>query len=97
MRLPIAILAVVVLSAGVAAQTSQERDGAKKGWTAAPVPGALPQDVTPADRAGNNAGPAQDSPFSGIPTGGRTGARPSEAPPNTDPTGLNPTPPNLSK
>jgi len=66
MRLSITILAVCFVSAAASAQTE------KKVWTDAPVPGSLPSSVAPADRAGNNSGPDQSAPFSGLPTGART-------------------------
>ena len=45
-----------------------------KVWTPAPVPGNAAAQVAPADRAGSVGGPDASSPFSGLPSGTRTGA-----------------------
>ena len=67
MRLQIALLASFAVMGGAFAQTEQ------KVWTDAPVPGTLPSNVTPADRAGGVSNPDTTTPFSGVPTGARAG------------------------
>ena len=73
MRLPIAILAASLLSGAAAAQPD-------KVWTPAPVPGNLPAGVPPADRAGGLTGRDPSTPFSGLPSGTRTGGQATQTP-----------------
>ncbi|MBC7799914.1 MAG: hypothetical protein H7Z10_04770 [Gemmatimonadaceae bacterium] len=70
MRLLLPLLAV--LWSGVAAAQTD------KVWTDAPVPGVLPPGVAPADRAGSIAGADTATPFSGLPSGTRTGGQSSQ-------------------
>ncbi len=91
MRLPLAILAACLLTSAASAQTE------KKVWTAAPVPGTLPSNVAPADRAGGNTGSDTSSPFSSLPTGGRSGNQPSDTTRDGGGPGTDSTTPNLSR
>jgi len=91
MRLPIAILAASLVSGAALAQTE------KKVWTDAPVPGNLPPSVTPADRAGNNSGPDESAPFSGLPSGARTSSQSSGTTRDGGTPSSNTFTPNLSK
>ena len=67
MRYPM-IAAAVLLAGAAMAQPP-------KVWTDAPVPGIGPVGIAPADRAGSIAGPDTSSPFSGLPSGSRTGGQ----------------------
>lgn len=60
-------VAVFATMGGASAQTEQ------KVWTDAPVPGTLPSDGAPADRAGNGTTRDSSTPFSGLPSGARSG------------------------
>jgi len=91
MRLPIAILASCLLSGAALAQAE------KKVWTAAPVPGNLPQNVTPADRAGGITAPDTSAPFSSVPTGARTGNEPNNTTRDGGGPGTDSVTPNLSR
>ncbi len=91
MRLLIAILVAGVLSGTALAQ--QE----KKVWTAAPVPGNLPQNVPPSERAGGNVGPDTSSPFSSVPPGARTDSRPNDITRDGGGPGSDSVTPNLSR
>jgi len=75
MRLIIAMLAASLLSSTAWAQTKKPPE---KEWTAAPVPGNLPSNPAPADRAGNSTGTDASSPFSSLPLGAQLGSRPND-------------------
>ncbi len=91
MRLLIAILSAGLLSGTVLAQTE------KKVWTAAPVPGNLPQSVPPSERAGGNVGPDTSSPFSSVPPGARLDSRPNDITRDGGGPGTDSVTPNLSR
>lgn len=91
MRLLIALCATCLLSSAALAQTQ------KKVWTAAPVPGNLPQDVAPADRAGGNVGPDTSAPFSSAPPGARVDSRPNDVTRDGGGPGTDSLTPNLSR
>ncbi len=69
MRLLLAIFVACLLAGAASAQTE------KKVWTAAPVPGVITNDVTPADRAGSTQ-PETSSPFSALSSGAQLGRQP---------------------
>lgn len=79
MRLLTAIIGLSLTSAAALAQPPD------KVWTPAPVPGNLPTDVPPADRAGGITGRDTSTPFSGLPSGTRTGGQASQAPSDVAP------------
>lgn len=56
-----------------------------KVWTDAPVPGTGTPGVAPADRAGSIVGPDTSAPFSGLPSGTRTGGQASQTTRDTEP------------
>lgn len=89
MRLLTAIFVLSVLSGAGFAQQD-------KVWTPAPVPGNLPVDTAPADRAGGITGRDTSTPFSGLPSGSRTGGQTSQAPGDTGAT-TDSTTPNVSR
>ena len=89
MRLLLAIFAASFLSTAATAQPD-------KVWTPAPVPGNLPADVAPADRAGGLTGRDPATPFSGLPSGTRTGGQTTQTPGDAAPT-EDPRTPNLSR
>ena len=91
MRLMIAILATGLLSGTALAQSE------KKVWTAAPVPGNLPRNVPPSERAGGNVGPDTSSPFSSVPPGTRTDSRPNDITRDGGGPGTDSVTPNLSR
>ena len=91
MRLMIAILAAGLLSGTALAQTE------KKVWTAAPVPGNLPQNVPPSERAGGNVGSDTSSPFSSVPPGAQLNSRPNDTTRDGGGPGTNSITPNLSR
>ncbi len=75
MRFIAAILAVCLLPSAAWAQTKKPSE---KIWTAAPVPGNLPSNGSPANRAGNSTGSDASSPFSSIPLGAQLDSRPND-------------------
>lgn len=91
MRLLIAILATSLLTSAALAQKE------RKVWTAAPVPGNLPQNVPPSERAGGNVGPDTSSPFSSVPPGARTDSRPNDITRDGGGPGTDSVTPNLSR
>ncbi len=91
MRLMIAMLATSLLSGAASAQTE------KKVWTAAPVPGKLPQNVPPSERAGGNVGPDTSSPFSSMPPGAQLNSRPNDTTRDGGGPGTDSITPNLSR
>lgn len=93
MRLPI-MIAACLLSGAAWAQTSAEP---KKVWTAAPVPGNQPSDVTPANRAGSNTSSDASSPFSALPPGAQLNSRPNDITRDGGGPGTDSVTPNLSR
>ena len=91
MRLPFAILAACLSAGAASAQTEP------KVWTDAPVPGKLPQEVAPANRAGGSTGPDTSAPFSALPSGARTGNQPNQTTRDGGGPGLDTATPNLSR
>lgn len=91
MRLLFTIFAACVLASAASAQTE------KKVWTAAPVPGVVTNDTTPADRAGGITAPDTSSPFSALPSGARTGSQPSQTSRDGGGPGTDTLTPNVSK
>ena len=89
MRLLTAIIAASLLAGAASAQE-------KKVWTAAPVPGTLPNDTAPANRAGRTGESDSSSPFSALPSGAETGIRPDQTSRDGGP-GTDTLSPNLSK
>ena len=75
MRLMTAMLAAFLLSSTAWAQMKKPPE---KVWTAAPVPGSLPSNPPPADRAGNGTGADSTSPFSALPLGAQPDSRPTD-------------------
>ena len=71
-----AMLAVSLLSSTAWAQTGKTPE---KVWTAAPVPGDLPSNPPPADRAGNSTGVDSTSPFSSLPLGAQPDSMPTDS------------------
>jgi hypothetical protein len=94
MRLSIAMFAACLLSGAAWAQSEKP---SQKVWTAAPVPGNLPSNVSPADRAGNNTGPDASSPFSSVPPGARLDSRPNDITRDGGGPGTDSVTPNLSR
>ena len=84
------IAALLSLSGTAAAQPPD------KVWTPAPVPGNLPPEVAPADRAGSITGPDTSTPFSGLPSGVRTGGQ-TTLTPGSQPANNDDVTPNLSR
>ena len=76
MRLAVMTLAACLLSGG--ATLAQTRKPPEKVWTAAPVPGNLPSNPPPADRAGDTTSPDSTSPFSSRPLGAQIDDRPTD-------------------
>ncbi len=76
MRLITAIFAVFLLLSSTA--SAQTKKTPEKVWTAAPVPGNLPSNPAPADRAGNSTGADSTSPFSALPLGAQPDSRPTD-------------------
>ena len=92
MRLPLSMLTACLIAGAASAQPE------KKVWTAAPVPGNLPQDVTPADRAGGLTAPdTTSSPFSALPSGARPGSQPGQTSRDGGGPGLDTLTPDVSK
>ena len=77
MRLTTATLAAVLLSSTAWGQ-EKKPPAPDKVWTAAPVPGNLPSNPAPADRAGNSTGADSTSPFSALPLGAQPDSRPTD-------------------
>ena len=75
MRMTIMTLAACLLSGPTLAQTKKPPE---KVWTAAPVPGNLPSNPPPADRAGNTTSADSTQPFSSRPLGAQMDDRPSD-------------------
>lgn len=94
MRLTIAMLAVSLLSGAALAQTKEPSD---KVWTAAPVPGNLPSNPPPADRAGNATGTDSSAPFSSRPLGAQMDSRPTDITRDGGGPGTDSVTPNLSR
>ena len=79
MRLMLAMFVACLLSDTAWAQTKKPLEKApEKVWTAAPVPGNLPSDVSPTNRAGNSTGSDASSPFSSTPLGAQLDSRPND-------------------
>ncbi len=91
MRLLIAIFVAGLFLPGTAYAQKEP-----KVWTAAPVPGTLPQRGSPANRDGGTTGPEESAPFSSLPSGGPSGDQPSETSGENGPT-TGSIRPNLSK
>ncbi len=91
MRLLLAAFAACLLAGAASAQTE------KKVWTDAPVPGRLPQEVAPADRAGGITGPDTSAPFSSVPSGARTSSQPNQTTRDGGGPGEDTITPNVSK
>lgn len=94
MRLIIAMLAVSLLPRAVWAQTDKPSG---KVWTAAPVPGNLPSNPPPADRAGNATGTDSSAPFSARPLGAQLDSRPTDVTRDGGGPGTDSVTPNLSR
>lgn len=75
MRLTTAMLAACLLPGAAWAQAKKPPE---KVWTAAPVPGSLPSNPPPADRAGNTTSTDASSPFSSRPLGAQLDSRPND-------------------
>ena len=75
MRLMTAMLSACLLSSAAWAQTEKPPE---KVWTAAPVPGNVPSNPAPANRAGNSTGVDSTSPFSALPLGAQPDSRPTD-------------------
>ena len=94
MRLIIAMLASSLLPGAVWAQTEKPPE---KVWTAAPVPGNLPSNPPPADRAGNATGTDSSAPFSARPLGAQLDSRPTYITRDGGGPGADSVTPNLSR
>ncbi len=94
MRLMTAMLAACLLSSAAWAQTKKPPE---KVWTAAPVPGNLPSNPPPADRAGNSTGSDSTSPFSSVPLGTQPDSRPTDITRDGGGPGTDSVTPNLSR
>ena len=94
MRLIIAMLAVCLLPVAARAQAKTPPE---KVWTAAPVPGNLPSNPPPADRAGNATGTDSSSPFSSRPLGAQSDSRPTDITRDGGGPGTDSVTPNLSR
>ena len=94
MRLISAMLAACLLSGAARAQTNKPPE---KVWTTAPVPGTLPSDPPPADRAGNATGTDASSPFSSRPPGAQLDSRPTDITRDGGGPGTDSVTPNLSR
>ncbi len=94
MRLIIAMLAVSLLSGAAWAQAEKPPE---KVWTAAPVPGNLPSNPPPADRAGNTTGADSSSPFSSRPLGAQLDSKPTDMTRDGGGPGTDSVTPNLSR
>lgn len=94
MRLAVATFAACLLSGVAWAQTKRPPE---KVWTTAPVPGNLPSNVAPADRAGTNTGPDASSPFSSVPLGARLDSKPNDITRDGGGPGTDSVTPNLSR
>ena len=94
MRLIIAMLTVCLLPVAAWAQTNKPPE---KVWTAAPVPGNLPTNPLPADRAGNTTGTDSSSPFSSRPLGAQLDSRPTDITRDGGGPGTDSVTPNLSR
>ena len=94
MRLMTATLAACLLSSTAWAQAKKPPE---KVWTAAPVPGTLPSNPPPADRAGNTTGPDASSPFSSSPPGAQLDSRPNDITRDGGGPGTDSATPNLSR
>ena len=93
MRPIIAMLAVGLLSGAAWAQ----KEPPDKVWTAAPVPGNLPSNPPPADRAGNATGADASAPFSSRPLGAQMDSRPTDITRDGGGPGTDSVTPNLSR
>ena len=93
MRLITAMFALCLLPGAAWAQTKPP----EKVWTAAPVPGNLPSDLPPADRAGHAPGPDSSSPFSARPLGAQPDSRPTDLTRDGGGPGTDSVTPNLSR
>ena len=94
MRLAIIMLAIGFLP-GVA--WPQTKKPPEKVWTAAPVPGALPSNPTPADRAGDTTSTDSTAPFSSRPLGAQMDSRPTDITQDGGGPGSDSTTPDLSR
>lgn len=94
MRLIIAMLAVSLLPGAVWAQAEKPTE---KVWTAAPVPGNLPSNPPPADRAGNATGTDSSVPFSARPLGAQLDSKPTDVTRSGGEPGADSVTPNLSR
>ena len=94
MRMTTATLAISLLSGAAWAQAEKPQE---KVWTAAPVPGNLPTNPPPADRAGNATGADSSAPFSSRPLGAQLDSRPTDITRDGGGPGTDSVTPNLSR